>query len=547
MLCAVTVLFTVPAFASDDINKSAQGTVGENFWFTVEAPNGQKVEGCSLISGSLPGGLSLGTNDISVVVSGAPSTAGSYSFSVSFHTSEVDYKANISITIKDKSVKTFTGSVKATQGKALSETELCDVGQMIQEYTVKSGKMPAGMKLTQYDTYFTVSGTPTESGTFSLNIYCQTEGDPCNVVINITVDPGELKITKNPGGETVKEGENASFVSVAEGYSDVEWRVVTKDGNKCWRESKSFHEIESGFPGVKVTTFTDNGKEWLSLTNIPASMDGYYIETKFWSTDKSKTAFTASGGCLLTVKKTELKAPTISANPESASKTVGEALTLSVKASDPNGGTLSYQWYSNSVNSNSGGTPITGATGTSLNVPQTEGTIYYYVGVASKKDNTTGPAAFSSAAAVTYTAAAKPSATPAPTATPAPATATPAPTPVPAPEAEREAAPTKKGGSFLKIILIVLILLLAAAAAALIIVNQKEKKAKAAALAAQGWRCPTCGKRNRGRFCPDCGTAKPRGELQYVCDKCGWTPDDPAHPPRFCPECGDPFGDEDLV
>ena len=62
-----------------------------------------------------------------------------------------------------------------------------------------------------------------------------------------------------------------------------------------------------------------------------------------------------------------------------------------------------------------------------------------------------------------------------------------------------------------------------------------------------GWTCPNCGKVNKGKFCAECGTKKPGGALKYKCDKCGWEPEDPAHPPRFCPECGDPFSEEDTV
>ncbi len=59
-----------------------------------------------------------------------------------------------------------------------------------------------------------------------------------------------------------------------------------------------------------------------------------------------------------------------------------------------------------------------------------------------------------------------------------------------------------------------------------------------------GWTC-SCGTVNQGKFCTECGAGKPAGALVYKCDKCGWEPEDPAHPPKFCPECGDIFDEND--
>ena len=60
-----------------------------------------------------------------------------------------------------------------------------------------------------------------------------------------------------------------------------------------------------------------------------------------------------------------------------------------------------------------------------------------------------------------------------------------------------------------------------------------------------GWKC-ACGAVNQGKFCAECGAKKPEGAPLYKCDKCGWEPEDPMNPPKFCPECGDIFDENDV-
>ena len=61
---------------------------------------------------------------------------------------------------------------------------------------------------------------------------------------------------------------------------------------------------------------------------------------------------------------------------------------------------------------------------------------------------------------------------------------------------------------------------------------------------ASGWKC-FCGTTNTGRFCNECGTTRfePR---QIWCSECSWTIEEEGQVPKFCPNCGKKFNNDDI-
>ena len=78
---------------------------------------------------------------------------------------------------------------------------------------------------------------------------------------------------------------------------------------------------------------------------------------------------------------TTLEQPVFSADLTGSTQVVaGSEYSLTAAATVSDGGTVTYQWYVNSTNSNGGGTPVDGAVTDTCQVDTSEaGTYYYYV------------------------------------------------------------------------------------------------------------------------------------------------------------------------
>lgn len=83
-----------------------------------------------------------------------------------------------------------------------------------------------------------------------------------------------LYVTKHPTGETVDAGGEACFVARASGAESTEWFIVNYSGGISFTCS----EAPAYFNGLIVYGL---GSEMLTLSGIPASLNGFYVQAKF--------------------------------------------------------------------------------------------------------------------------------------------------------------------------------------------------------------------------------------------------------------------------
>jgi uncharacterized repeat protein (TIGR02543 family) len=104
-------------------------------------------------------------------------------------------------------------------------------------------------------------------------------------------------------------------------------------------------------------------------------------------------AWVNSAVATVTVVAVDARAPDISAQPQGGTYALNEAAALSVTATSPDSGVLSYQWHrsTSSATGSDGWEPVSGATAASYTPPTAAyGTVSYYVRVANTNSGASG-------------------------------------------------------------------------------------------------------------------------------------------------------------
>ena len=211
------------------------------------------------------------------------------------------------------------------------------------------------------------SGKPGD--TIELEVKLNNSPGVSNYGIVITYDDTKLTYNSSKVGDVIVENfgdKNATDLSA----NQKRFRANTSDGEAVENNGVLFvvyfdiaEDADSGII---------NGDD-LKFDYFHSTFDGFTRISEVFN-------FTVSQGSITVLERETAQAPVISAQPVDASLPEGSSTHLSVTATSPDDGTLSYQWYKNTSAITSGGTEVAGANARTYAVPTgTVGTFYYYV------------------------------------------------------------------------------------------------------------------------------------------------------------------------
>ena len=217
--------------------------------------------------------------------------------------------------------------------------------------------------------------TPSVSGRYYYCVVTQeyrgkTNVETTNTALLTVISP--VEITKNPTSLQVIEGANdVTFEVTASGNGDISYQ---------WYYKTSLEGAETQVIGATSNTYTIEKEE------VTTELNGrYYYAKVIQSYGMSVATATSSEGLLTVAERAN-----IIQEPSSTTVTEGKDAKFTVAAIGV--GDISYQWYKNTTNSSTNGTPIDGETEETLtidNVTAEDNNTYYYVVITQKYGTST--------------------------------------------------------------------------------------------------------------------------------------------------------------
>ncbi len=197
---ACTIVVTgVPINLSCGSCGSGNGTTGTTYSSQLSVTGGTGPYTYSIASGSLPGGLTLNTS--SGVISGNPTTAGSYTFT----SKVVDSKGNTDTTtciivIVASTINLDCGTCgvnKTSVGASYSAQYSVTGGTGPFTYSITSGSLPSGLSLNT--STGVISGTPTAAGTYTFTAkVVDSKGKSDTAICTIMVQTPAVNLNCGP-------------------------------------------------------------------------------------------------------------------------------------------------------------------------------------------------------------------------------------------------------------------------------------------------------------------------------------------------------------
>jgi len=271
----VTVL---PATATLTLSSPPNPMVSVPYTGTIGVAGGTPPYSCTLVSSTLPAGLSLGAG---CVISGTATVAGTSTVTIHATDSATPtpdaVTGPVSITVSPISPVTLTGSLpNATQGVLYAQTLVAMGGLEPYTYTLTAGALPPGLSLSSTGT---ISGTPTAVGASSFTVTV-TDAEPTPQTANLPLVLLGVYPTTATDSELV-----GPYAFLFQGYDDVLSGVLayqtatvasfTADGNGVI----GVGELDSNHQSSSPSGNTIGSRQFLGTYTLAADHLGYMTMT----------------------------------------------------------------------------------------------------------------------------------------------------------------------------------------------------------------------------------------------------------------------------